>query len=320
MKIAILGTSGMLGSMVAEYFYLYYCPNDLTFFSRTVDSKKWPGIKKLEIGEHFTGLKDAHTYDYIINCVGVIRQIINESNKSDRIDAFVGNVSLPYYLANKVDGHNTQVLQIATDCVFSGHEPIALLESSPHDPTDWYGKTKSLGEVASDNFHHIRTSICGPEIPPNQKSLMEWFLHQPPNAKINGYTNHLWNGTTTLGFTKLCYTIITKNIKLAEHIHFVHIPTITKYEMLKTFAKVFDREDITINSVEAPQVVYRALTPEHREFNDYLIKEMGYDNPTFENLIKELKNETKNSSVFRKNNKYKCRTGSHDLFRRAFTL
>jgi dTDP-4-dehydrorhamnose reductase len=280
----------MLGSMVADYFYYHYCPSDLTYFSRTVDSKKWQGIKKFEIGEHFTGLKDAADYDYIINCVGVIRQIINEDNQSDRIDAFVGNVSLPYYLADKVDGSKTQVLQIATDCVFSGTEPIMLNESTPHDPTDWYGKTKSLGEVDSENFHHIRTSICGLEIPPHNKSIIEWLLHQPLNAKINGYTNHLWNGTTTLGFAKLCHTIITKNIKLVgQNIYFVHINTI---------AKVFDREDIIINPVEAPRAVYRALTTKRPEFNKYLIKKMGYDRPTFEDLIKELKNETKNSRIF----------------------
>lgn len=294
MKIAILGTTGMLGSMVANYFYYHYCPSDLTYFSRTVDPKKWQGIKKLEIGN----LKDTTDYDYIINCVGVIKQIINEDNQSDRIDAFVGNVSLPYYLADRVDGSKTQVLQIATDCVFSGREPIALLESTPHDSTDWYGKTKSLGEVKSDNFHHIRTSICGLEIPPHHKSLMEWLLHQPQNAKISGYTNHLWNGTTTLGFAKLCHTVITKNIKLSQNIHFIHIPALSKYEMLTTIAKVFGREDITINPVEAPQVVYRALTTERPEFNEYLIKEMGYDKPTFEDLIKELKNETKNSRIF----------------------
>jgi hypothetical protein len=68
--------------------------------------------------------------------------------------------------------------------------------------------------------------------------------------------------------------------------------------MLETFAKVFGREDITINPVEAPLPVYRALTPEYPEFNDYLIKEMGYSRPTFEDLIKELKNETKNSRIF----------------------
>lgn len=303
MKIAILGTSGMLGGMVADYFYYHYAPSDLTYFSRTLDLKKWQGIKKLEMGEHFTGLKNAHTYDYIINCVGVIKQIIQDNSPSDRIDAFVGNVSLPYYLADKTDGYKTQVLQIATDCVYSGTEPIALLESSPHTSSDWYGKTKSLGEVDSDNFHHIRTSIIGPEQPPNHKSLLGWFLNLPQGSTINGFTNHLWNGTTTLGFAKLCYTIITKNITLPKFHHFIQVDTISKYEMLKTFSNIYGREDITILPVEAPQSVYRALSTEDWEFNDYLKKQMGCDKITFEDLIKELKNETKNSRIFGENNK-----------------
>jgi len=298
MKIAILGCSGMLGSMVANYFYLHYCPSDLTYFSRTVDPKKWQGIKKVTLDDEWKALGNIHEYDYIINCIGVIRQRINNDIVSDKRNAFHMNVTLPHFLAEKTKGSNTKILQIATDCVFSGTEPIALLESTPHDPTDWYGKTKSWGEVKAKNFYNIRTSIVGPEQPPNHFSLMEWFLHQPANTTINGFTNHLWNGTTTLGFAKLCYTIITKNIELSHNIHFVNINTITKYEMLRTIAKVFGREDITIKPVEAPQVVYRALSTEHPEFNEYLIKEMGYDKPTFEDLIKELKNETKNSSVF----------------------
>jgi len=299
MKIAILGCSGMLGSMMADYFYYHYCPSDLTYFSRTVDPKKWQGIKKVVLDDEWKALENIHEYDYIINCIGVIKQRINNDIVSDKRNAFHINVTLPHFLVEKIKGYNTKILQIATDCVFSGTEPIALLELTPHDPTDWYGKTKSWGEVKAKNFHNIRTSIVGPEQPPNHFSLMEWFKNLPPNSEIKGYTNHFWNGTTTLGFAKLCFAIITLYYEFPRLQHFIHIDTITKYDMLKVFAKVFERDDINIIPVEAPIPVYRALSTENSGFNESIIKDMGYDKPTFEDLIKELKNETKNSSIFR---------------------
>ncbi|MFA5031325.1 MAG: sugar nucleotide-binding protein, partial [Patescibacteria group bacterium] len=274
-KIAILGSSGMLGHQVANYFYRHYYPADLTFFARNIDSKKWQGVETVELDDDWCALHDINKYDYIINCIGVINRRIDEKDPSSRINAFIGNVSLPYYLARKVEGTNTQILQISTDCVFNGKEPLALTEVTPHNATDWYGKTKSLGEVVSKNFHHIRTSIIGREEPPNRRSLLEWFLHLEQGAEVNGFVNHLWNGTTTLEFAKLCFSIITNNIDMPLVHHFVHIDIVTKYGMLKTFAKVFDRPDIKINPYET-EPVYKALTTLSPNLNAELVASIGY--------------------------------------------
>ena len=100
------------------------------------------------------------------------------------------------------------MIQIATDCVYSG-KTGGYNEDSLHDALDAYGKTKSLGEVRSSTFLNIRSSIIGPEI--NHKVLLlEWFLKQPKGAVLNGFSNHLWNGVTTLQFAELCLTIIKK--------------------------------------------------------------------------------------------------------------
>ena len=56
-----------------------------------------------------------------------------------------------------------KIYQIATDCVYDGSSKL-YSESSPHNPLDVYGKTKSLGEVQSGNFFNIRVSIIGKEI------------------------------------------------------------------------------------------------------------------------------------------------------------
>ena len=92
---------------------------------------------------------------------------------------------LPHQLARKAESSGAKVIQIATDCVYSGKKG-EYVESDEFDPLDVYGKTKSLGEVTSPGVYHLRCSIIGPE-PKEHKFLLDWFLGQPKNARVNGY-------------------------------------------------------------------------------------------------------------------------------------
>ena len=64
------------------------------------------------------------------------------------------------------------------------------MENDPHNASDYYGRTKSLGEPAG--AMNIRTSIIGEEAG-QARSLMSWILSQKGN-EVKGFTNHLWNG------------------------------------------------------------------------------------------------------------------------------
>ena len=103
-------------------------------------------------------------------------------------------------LNNKFKVKKNKIYQIATDCVYDGSNKL-YSENSLHNPLDVYGKSKSLGEVDNKNFFNIRASIIGKEIK-NHKSLYDWFRNQNKNSKVNGFTNHLWNGITTKSFRK----------------------------------------------------------------------------------------------------------------------
>jgi dTDP-4-dehydrorhamnose reductase len=109
-----------------------------------------------------------------------------------------------------------------------------------------YGKTKSLGEVRSPHVLHIRNSIIGPELG-RSTSLLEWFLHQPAGAELQGFTHHYWNGVTTLQFAQLCAAIIENDafdsLRQLHHVlHNVPNSTVTKAELLQIFAKAFKRQ------------------------------------------------------------------------------
>jgi dTDP-4-dehydrorhamnose reductase len=176
--------------------------------------------------------------DWIINCIGIIKPYINESDSISILNAININSIFPIKLSNAAANIDAKVIQIATDCVYSGSKG-AYTENDLHDATDIYGKTKSLGEVPAENMMHIRASIIGPELG-RSTSLLEWFKSQPINSKINGFTDHLWNGITTHAFGKLCAGIIKQNSFRGGRYHVTPRDIVTKADLLRIFSKVYN--------------------------------------------------------------------------------
>ena len=101
--------------------------------------------------------------NWIINCIGIIKPYINENEPNSVAIAKNINSDFPRILEKISSQLGARVIQIATDCVFSGDSGL-YSESDPHDATDVYGKTKSQGEASGPNFMNIRCSIIGPEV------------------------------------------------------------------------------------------------------------------------------------------------------------
>jgi dTDP-4-dehydrorhamnose reductase len=206
----------------------------------------------------------------IINCVGVIKPYIDEENRKSK-NALLVNSIFPHNLNEVNKSHkNANIYQIATDCVFNGSKGN-YSENSQHDAFDIYGKTKSLGEVNDKNFFNLRCSIVGHEIS-NYKSLVEWFKMQKKYSKLNGFSDHLWNGITTYIFAEIVKTIILKKIFIPNLIHIVPLNKISKFEMLRSFAKIFDRGDLTIKKTSSNQKIDRTLGTIYNSLNKFIWK------------------------------------------------
>jgi len=142
----------------------------------------------------------------------------------------------------------------AHNCVFSG-EDGNYDEDSAHDASDDYGKSKSLGEP--ENCMVLRTSIIGPEVH-NNASLISWVQAQG-GKKINGFTNHLWNGITTLQYAKVCDQIISNNW-YDEDLYHIYSPNIVnKFELV---SMINDRYSVgaNITPVEALVAIDRTMS------------------------------------------------------------
>jgi dTDP-4-dehydrorhamnose reductase len=190
-------------------------------------------------------------------------------------------------LSQAAEQCEAQILQIATDCVYSGSKGN-YSEHDKHDALDVYGKTKSLGEAYADNIHHLRCSIIGPE-PKNHVSLLDWFLGQPKKSTVSGYVNHKWNGVTTLHFARLCQGIISQGLRFSHMQHIIPTGLVSKAELLGYFAREYHREDITITAAEAEVVIDRTLTSIDDTFNRKAWSAAGYTTPpTVEEMVAEL--------------------------------
>lgn len=234
-RVVVLGSTGMLGSMVHSYLSGNPELEVVAGDRRTFDAEKF------SFGAPQPLQLDA---DYIVNCIGIIKPYCKDEDLAGVRRAIIVNALFPHRLAEAAKKNASRLIQIATDCVYSGAKG-GYLESDAHDPLDVYGKTKSLGEVFDGSMLNIRCSIIGPE-PKGKGSLLEWFLANPDGAELSGFAHHLWNGVTTLQFARLCERIIAGNayealLRVAHTQHFVPNNSVNKYALLTSMQQVYAR-------------------------------------------------------------------------------
>jgi len=224
--------------------------------------------------------------DFVINCVGLTKSRIDEASMASRSLSIKLNIDFPNDLAKAAEKLGVKIIQVATDCVFSGLAG-GYSEGSAHDPLDVYGKTKSLGETPSPNVMHLRCSLIGPEV--GRSSLFfEWVRQQPINAQIDGYTNHLWNGLSSHAFGKVVAGIVDEGLFAAGLQHLVPSNQVTKDELIRLELAAVGRDDVQVRSRAAKQPIDRTLATDRTGFNKQLFLAAGYKKiPTIEEMVLE---------------------------------
>jgi dTDP-4-dehydrorhamnose reductase/intein/homing endonuclease len=142
----------------------------------------------------------------------------------------------------------------AHNCVFDGVVGC-YNELDPHNATDIYGRSKSLGEPL--NATVIRTSIIGEE-KQNFLSLLEW-VKSNKDGTVNGFTNHYWNGITCLKFAEICDYIIKNNLFWSSVKHIFSPSVISKCELVQLISDIYDL-NISVIPTEGSNKCDRSLT------------------------------------------------------------
>lgn len=285
MRVAILGSTGMLGSALTHVLGREF--EKVIEFNRigksitgNRDVVQLDILKKYDLDGTFEGLG----IDYIINAIGMIRQVIDDRNPVDVQNAQVINSEFAQRLNDFSLKTGTPIIQIGTDCVFSGSEGN-YSEDAEFNPTDVYSKTKLSGEVASSESMIIRCSIIGKE-QARSVSLLGWVLSQPKGSTINGYTNHLWNGLTTMHFAEVVSGIIESGNFQKGVVHLVPQDIVTKYELIKIIATEFGRTDLNLLEFSSENPVNRVLETKNPARNQLMWQQGGYDViPTVQEMV-----------------------------------
>jgi len=276
-KIAILGSTGMLGSATTKY--LSKC-NLVVEFNRSgkavVEGNAAIALDVANESSLSNFLKNKD-FDFVVNGIGLIKQLINENHPQDAKLAYKVNSDFPAILSEYSAKTSIPVIQIGTDCVYSGIDGN-YNEQSIFDCSDVYGLSKVKGESLSKSLLTIRCSIVGHELS-SSVSLMDWFTSQPNDAKIKGYTNHYWNGVTTLDFARILQGVIDSGDFFPGTFHLVPANKVSKYELLHEFSKSMDRTDITIEPFVADEAIDRTLSTLFPEINSKLWAQAGYNQP-----------------------------------------
>lgn len=225
--------------------------------------------------------------DFIINCLGITKPHIDESSPNDAIPAGLVNGLFPARLACLAESVGAFVIQIATDCVYSGSKGL-YTESDCHDAKDIYGKSKSIGEVQSPNVMLLRCSTIGREFA-KKTMLLEWVLSREHGSRIPGYVDHLWNGITTTHFAKIAAGVIDNMAFRSGLSHVVPQGFVSKAELVSQIAKDFGRNDLVIEPVISGHPINRTLSTEDPNFNRSLWRMGGYESlPSIRDMVAEI--------------------------------
>ena len=255
-RVLVLGGQGMLGHIVVKTLSgLQEIKVECTV-KGDGDSPFYFNVEN-GIDQLHKIIKSHGDFDYIINCIGILSNNIDERNSDSVRTAILVNGMFPHDLIKLGSELGIRIIHISTDGVFSRSAGLCF-EDSLQFCEDIYGKTKSLGEGFAPELLNIRCSIIGPS-PFKRNGLIEWFLKQPEGSEINGYTDHVWSGATTLQLANLCYFVIAKDYfnlirNEAPVHHFCPNQAISKFELLQLFKTKLrpDIEVIPVNSPDGP--------------------------------------------------------------------
>lgn len=268
MKVAVLGAGGMAGHMLT--LRLAELGHDVTGIARR--PLTYCKNVLLDVRDETAlalSLSDER-YDAVINAVGKLVQASSESPS----DAIWVNSYFPHYLAKLATENGFRVVHLSTDCVFDGKKG-GYDENAKPDATDWYGRTKAMGELTEEGHLTIRTSIVGPDINPNGVGLFHWFMSQA--GFVYGYANAMWSGVTTLTLANAIHAALEQ--KISGLINLTNGKPISKLELLRLFNDL--RTDPVEIEASDGHAVDKTLKSGRKDFSfsvpDYqeMVREMG---------------------------------------------
>jgi dTDP-4-dehydrorhamnose reductase len=283
MRLLILGGSGMLGhklwqvaSARAEAYATVRTGLAQSAVAGVLDPARTVEHVTAERPESVARALDLVRPDVVVNCIGIVKQ---RPDASDPILSITVNALLPHHLAALCQSRAVRLIQVSTDCVFSGQRGN-YAETDRPDPEDLYGQTKLLGEVAGPGCLTVRSSMIGRELG-TARGLVEWALSQGGQT-VRGFRRAIFSGHTTLELARIICEVAERHPDLQGLWHVAAEP-ISKLELLTLIREAFAL-DLTIQPDDLP-AIDRSL--DGRRFS----AETGLVAPGWPTMIRDLAND-----------------------------
>jgi dTDP-4-dehydrorhamnose reductase len=244
-KILVLGAGGMAGSMIYNYLdsldkYNMNCtsraPID-NIFSIQIDIEKDMKVLERKIMES--------SPDTIINCIGIL---VKESEINPAKTIYTNSL-FPHLLESITKDMPTKIIHLSTDCIFKGDITGKYSEDDLPTETNWYGRSKALGELKNGKDLTLRMSIIGPQLK-NGTSLFHWIATTKEKI-LQGFDKVYWNGITTLELAKQIDRILDTN--LTGIYHLVPEFCIPKGDLVRLINEIFDCKKLIESNNELRQ-------------------------------------------------------------------
>lgn len=271
-RILVLGGTGMLGHELWRQ-----CADRADAFA-TVRSSGGEGPRVIsgvsaEASESLERAFAAAQPDVVVNCIGIVKQSDLAARATVAIEV---NSLLPHRLAAICERSGARLIQISTDCVFSGRKGF-YRETDLADPIDLYGRSKLAGEPSGDRVLTLRTSMIGWEIA-TRNGLLEWLAGQD-GGSVQGYDRAVFSGPTSPELARLILKLADQHPHLNGTVNVAAAP-ISKHDLILKLRDALAL-DLDVRRTQDPQV--------DRSLDPALLREAtGWLAPEWDEMVAEL--------------------------------
>ena len=281
MRTLIVGGSGMLGHQLCRLLWermdVWATFRALPESASLLPEDRLVGNVLVQDLTHVEEVIDTIKPDAVVNAVGIVKQ---RDEAKQAVPSIQVNALFPHQLADLCVQRGIRVIQISTDCVFSGFRGN-YSEIDVPDPVDLYGRTKLLGELNRPGCLTLRTSIIGWQLN-TFSSLLSWFARQR-SKHIKGYRKAIYSGFSTTVLTQLIGDILQTRPDLSG-LYQVSSEPISKFDLLVTLRDILGWSDIVID-------------PDDQFFCDRSLSSTrfttatGWRSPSWESMLQGLASE-----------------------------
>ncbi len=236
-RVLIFGGNGMLGHrlccLLSERMDLWATFREAPATYEFLHVDRRVDHVSVEDKERVKDVLDTVKPEAVVNAVGIVKQ---RDEAKQAVPSVSINALFPHQLADLCAERGIRVIQVSTDCVFSGIRGNYTELDNP-DPVDLYGRSKLLGELNRPGTLTLRSSIVGWQLN-TFSSLLSWFALQR-GKHIKGYRKAIYSGFSTTVLAQLIGDILLTRPDLSGLYQVASSP-ISKYDLLDSCSTCWD--------------------------------------------------------------------------------